>query len=385
MRPGILLESFQLTAQQQQQILNNPHVMVGYETEMVLPLTNYSKNKRQAEAELNTQLVSVIGSSFPKWQLVDDLSIKPDADNPGLGFELVSPAMPIQQALATLKRLFEFMNKQGIYTNITTGFHVGVSVPEGMRDINRLKLLMLLDEQFVADAFDRSLNTYTQSHVDLLRKQIAKAQSQGRDWVQSRKIQQLINSLQSRIDVQKYRTVNFSKLKQGYLEFRIMGNQDYHKNYSVVRYFILRYAAVVLAALDPTAFEKEYQQQVARMVADALQKANPEFPDLVSKYAVLGAGKNTDRHQNYLERIHAALEQHNSRAAVVLMSMLISNADKHADETTNATLINAAALSYRIFLKRHMHMNIAQFRAAMQLHKVKPDVIARVVHYLKTY
>ena len=244
---------------------------------------------------------------------------------------------------------------------------------------------MLLDEQFVADAFDRSLNTYTQSHVDLLRKQIAKAQSQGRDWVQSRQIQQLINSLQSRIDVQKYRTVNFSKLKQGYLEFRIMGNQDYHKNYPVVRYFILRYAAVVLAALDPTAFEKEYQQQVARMVADALQKANPEFPDLVSKYAVLGAGKNTDRHQNYLERIHAALRDGNTRASVVLMSMLISNADKHADETTNATLINAAALSYRIFLKRHMHMNIAQFRAAMQLHKVKPDVIARVVHYLKTY
>jgi hypothetical protein len=382
----IVKESFSLSARETQLILKNPHVQMGFEAEMILPVITYGKDSDQAELQFKADLKKTLGGVSQKWQLVPDLSIQASAEQPGSGIELVSTPAPLPTSLAHMHQLFELMKEKQIATNITTGLHVGVSV-KGMdiTKINKLKLLMLLDENFVSDAFDRTFNTYTQSHVELLRKQISQSQRKGHNWTRSRVIQDLTSEIEKRIDLKKHRTVNFSKLQEGYLEFRIMGNEDYHKQFDMVQYFVIRYAAVLLAALDPLAFEKEYQLEVARLVASAVDHATPQFKNIPHKYSVLGAGANTTKHQQLYDRFMAALDQGNMRGAVVILSMLIKAADAHADVTQNAKLINAAAQSYRLLLVKHLHMSIGEFRNQMIKYNVDTPTVKRVIHYLRTY
>lgn len=381
-----LIEAINLTAQQTQQIISNPHIHVGFEAEMLLPVKTYGTKAGSAEVKFKQDLNKKVGSDARSWQLVPDGSIAPDPGTSAHGVELVTTPVPILQVLTQIKQVFDLMQEKEIITNITTGLHVGVSI-QGMdiQSMSKLKLLMLLDEEFVSEAFDRTFNSYTQSHVSLLRKQITQAQRQGRNWIRSRVMMDLIKEIEQRVDLKKHRTVNFGKLKQGYLEFRIMGNADYHKHYDMVKYFVVRYAAVLLAALDPKAFEHEYQTQVTRLISLALADANPEFQDVGHKYAVLGAGKLTQSNQDLYMRFQKAVQEQNQKGAVVILSMLITRADKHADVTTNATLINAAATSYRLLIKKFLHMDLHEFAQAMKSHGVKPDVVSRVMNYLETY
>lgn len=381
-----LLEAINLTAQQTQQIISNPYVHVGFEAELLLPVKTYGAKAGAAELLFKQQLNKEVGAAAKKWQLVPDGSIAPDPGESAHGVELVSTPTTINQVLNQIKQVFDLMNLHEIKTNITTGLHVGVSIQGvDVGKINKLKLLLLLDEAHVSDAFDRTFNSYTQSHVELLRKQISQAKKQGRNWIKSRVLLDLIQQLESKIDLKKHRTVNFGKLKQGYLEFRIMGNQDYHKHYDMVRYFVVRYAAVMLAALDETAFAQEYEHQVARMISAALAQAKPEFTDVTHKYAVLGAGKIMGSNQDVYDRFQKAVNSGNEKGAVVLMSMLINRADKHADVTDKAQLINAAATSYRLLIKKHLRMELPEFEKAMTQHGVKPDVVQKIMHYLNTY
>lgn len=381
-----LSEAFQISATHTQEILRDPHVFMGFEAEMILPNAEYGDSEIEANNQFTSELNQKLGAVSNSWELHYDGSIKPDAHAPGWGTELVSAPAQINKSLHYMQQTFELMSEKGILTNHTTGLHVGVSVQNlDITQVNKLKLLMLLDEAFVSDAFDRTFNTYTQSHVELLKKQIQKAQQTQRDWIQSRVMQDLIQEINKRIDLKKHRTVNFSKLSNGYLEFRIMGNEDYHKNYDMVRYFVIRYAAVLMAALDPHAFEAEYKAQVGRLVAQALTQVKPEFKDITHKYAVLGAGSPSEKYENYYQRFEQSIKDNNHKASVVLLSMLIKSADKHADVTDNPRLINAAALAYRLMLQKQLHMSISEFRDRMLQYKVPQDTISRVIHYLRTY
>lgn len=379
-------EAFHISAAHTQEILRDPHIHMGFEAEMILPESEYGGNEIVANREFNRDLNKMLGSVSSSWELHYDGSIKPDAHAPGWGTELVSTPAQINKSLHYMQQTFALMSEKAILTNHTTGLHVGVSIQNQlMSEVNKLKLLMLLDEAFVSDAFDRTFNSYTQSHVELLKKQIQKAQQTQRNWIQSRVMQDLIQEINKRIDLKKHRTVNFSKLSQGYLEFRIMGNEDYHKNFDMVRYFVIRYAAVLKAALDPEAFEAEYKAQVSRLVAQALAQAKPEFTDLTHKYAVLGAGSPSEKYENYYQRFQQSIKDQNAKASVVLLSMLIRAADAHADVTHNARLINAAALAYRLMLQKQLHMTISEFRDRMKQYAVPPDQITRVIRYLRTY
>lgn len=316
-----------------------------------------------------------------------DGSINADHRGSGEGFELISPPMSTSLALSDLRKIFDWISSNGHYTNDSTGFHVGVSYgsPDSIKKVNKLKLVMLLGEDYLLQLFDRELNTYTQSHLLKLKKRIADAILKGQDWTKQRRFNDLLNKIEKKIDVSKYTTVNFKKLEQGYLEFRIMGNENYHEKFETVKDTILRYAFVLRAALDPHSFETTYKRELARLFSQSLEAAHPEYPDLVTKYAVMASSKPSTHLKNLdlFVRAQRAFEQGNVKVGVKITSILINQADQLAD-TQTPNLINAAALSYRIFLKRH-GLNIAQFAKQMRMANVKPEVIKNTTHYLRTY
>lgn len=303
------------------------------------------------------------------------------------GIELVSPPLPLAANLDNLHKVFSWMQAQGHETNSSTGLHINLSVPElSVSNLDKLKLLLLLDERQVQQLFDRLMNSYTQSHVEILKQAVATAHMTQKPWTQIRDFPRIKQALNAQIDLDKYRTVNFSKLQQGYLEFRIMGNQDYHKRFETVREVVLRYAYVLLSALDAHAFVPEYHQALARVLAQGINQAAPVYPDLSHKYASVGAGARPKDHMqvlNYIQRARKAVQDSNPKAAVKLITMALQKAHNHARTNVKPELITAAALSYRILIQKILGMSVQEFEQAQTQAGVNPEWIQKLKTYLK--
>lgn len=387
-----LWEAVQITSALETEILNNPHIQMGFEVEFVYvaPEPAISLTQSQVFKLAQSQLKS-LGLRFGahQFKLMPDTSIEADVKQHKYGIELVSPPLPLQQNLNTLQRVFMWMQEQGHETNSSTGLHVNVSVSNlPIQNVDKLKLLLLLDEAHVQQAFDRMMNSYTQSHVEILKQAIAQGGMKRQPWTQLRDFANIKHVLNASIDLDKYRTVNFSKLAQGYLEFRIMGNQDYHKRFPTVKRMIIRYALVLLAALDADAFVPEYNQALGKMFASGLNKAQPVWPDLSHKYASVGASHKSPeqmRMLDYIQRAHKAVQDNNPKAAIKLITMVIQKAHAHSLTPVKPELLRAAALSYRILIKKILHMTVPQFVKAQAQAGVKPEVIKQVKTYLMKY
>lgn len=381
----IISEAVQVTPAVEKQIMNNPHIQMGFEVEFVYVTSNVT-SQAQAFAQCEQQLRE-LGLQFApdQFQLTPDTSIDTKRQPTNWGIELVSPPLPLSMNLANLEKVFQWMQAKGHETNFSTGLHINVSVQnQNVDHVDKLKLLLLLDESQVQRMFDRLLNSYTQSHVEILKQAIAQASMKRQPWTHMRDFQKIKQVLNASIDLDKYRTVNFSKLEKGYLEFRIMGNQDYHKRFDTVKSVVLRYAYVLLSALDDTAFVPEYNQAVSRMFAQGLNQAQAVYPDLSHKYASVGAGAKPEDHMkvlDYIQRARKAVTDKNVNAAVRLITMAIQRADKFSYGEVNPDLINAAALSYRILIQKILGMTVPEFVKAQAQAGVKPDVI----HTVKTY
>ena len=384
-----VLEAVQITPAVEAEVLRNPHIQMGFEVEFVYVapgVTSQDQAFKQAQQQLETLGLSFGSSGF---QLVPDGSIEVNKQPNRFGIELVSPPLPLPENLHNLQRVFEWMQEQGHETNSSTGLHVNVSVQNlPIQQVDKLKLLLLLDEQHVQTLFDRLMNSYAHSHVEILKQAIAQARMKKQPWTQIRDLDKIKHILNASIDLEKYRTVNFSKLSKGYLEFRIMGNQDYHKRFPTVKRMIIRYAKVLLAALDPASFLPEYNQALSRMFAAGLSQAQPVWPDLSHKYASVGASaKPQERLKvlDYLQRAKKAIQDNNPQAAVRLITMSIQKADAHSYTDVKPQLINAAALSSRILIHKLFGWNVNQFVKAQAQAGVKPDVIQKVKTYLTKF
>jgi len=300
--------------------------------------------------------------------------------------ELVSAPQPLAKAMEDLQFIFDWMNMNKHETNSSTGLHVNVSLRDlDINQVDKLKLLLLMGEQHVQQLFDRLLNSYTQSHLEILKTAIAYAHQRKQPWTQIREFKTLKHVLNASIDMDKYRTVNFSKLQKGYLEFRIMGNQDYHKRFETVKSVIVRYAYTLLAALDPDAFKTEYDQALAKLVSAGITQAQPVWPDLSHKFASVGTSNKSHEQVkvlDYIQRAHKAIADNNPNAAVKLITMAIQRADKFAQNSSNPKLVHAATLSYVILIKKLFNWNVNQFVQAQKQLKISPDVIKTVKTYL---
>jgi hypothetical protein len=385
----IISEAVQVTPAVEKQILENPHIQMGFEVEFVYVkpgITSQAQAFSTCEQELTRVGLQFASNQF---QLTPDTSIDTKKLPGRFGIELVSPPLPLTTNLDNLHRVFSWMQEQGHETNSSTGLHINVSV-KGLSAVNldKLKLLLLLDEQEVQQKFDRLLNTYTLSHVEILKDAIAQARRKGQPWTTIREFNKIKHVLNVSIDLDKYRTVNFSKLEKGYLEFRIMGNQDYHKRFNTVREVVFRYAYVLLSALDVDAFVTEYNQAVARMFAQGLSQAAPVYPDLSHKYASVGASAKPQEQLkvlDYIQRARKAVQDNNPKAAVRLITMALQKADAHSYTDVKPDLINAAAISYRILIQKILGMDVSQFVKAQTQAGVKPDVIRKVKTYLMKF
>ena len=212
-----------------------------------------------------------------------DSSLSPDSDADS-GIEVISPPMPLNQAVESLKNLLSWASKDEAYTNNSTGLHMGVSLPDLGGDVDYVKLILFLGDEYVLNQFNRAYNTYCRSALAHIRDQV-KANSRA---VNTEEVLALLRKgvvdvasqmVRQHVGRDKFTSVH---IKQGYLEFRSAGN-DYlataKTDLDKILNTMLRYARAMKIAGSPDAHRQEYLKKLYKLV----DSRHPEL-NLFAKY-----------------------------------------------------------------------------------------------------
>jgi hypothetical protein len=224
------------------------------------------------------------------WIVEPDSSLQPD-DSEDFGLEIVSPPLPLEQALEKLEAVCDWANSDegNCYTNSSTGLHMGVSVPFKGGDVDYLKLILFLGDEYVLQSFGREANTYTKSAMSKFRENIkgGRADPMGAiKLMQSGLIELAHREIQKGVGDGKYTSAHIQK---GYIEFRSAGgdwlaeeNADPEKLSSTM----LRYARAMSLAANPGEERREYAKKLYKLVA-------PEGDSELALFSQFAAGELT--------------------------------------------------------------------------------------------
>ena len=223
------------------------------------------------------------------WIVEPDSSLEPD-DREDFGLEIVSPPLPLEQALEKLQEVCDWANGPGnAYTNSSTGLHMGVSVPFKGGDVDYLKLILFLGDEYVLRSFGREANTYTKSAMSKFRENIrgGRADPAGAmKLMQSGLLELAYKEIQKGVGEGKYTSAHIQK---GYIEFRSAGGDwlaEENAEPEKLQTTMLRYARAMSLAANPAEERREYAKKLYKLVA-------PEGDSELALFSQYAAGELT--------------------------------------------------------------------------------------------
>lgn len=198
------------------------------------------------------------------WYIEPDGSLtEPNSSYDGAA-EIVSPPVPVQQAMSDLKKFYGMARELDLYTNETTGLHINVSIPG---DLDILKLAVFVGDDYVLKAFDREDSEYAESvlrdlqrgadHKDMLRRR------GGRTELDFRALKKL---------AQDSTASHFASISDNgnYISFRHSGG-DYLNDSEAIINVMGRFVRAMVIAADPQAYRSEYLKKLTALVARPAQ------------------------------------------------------------------------------------------------------------------
>jgi hypothetical protein len=231
------------------------------------------------------------------------------------GIELISPPMPIMQALESINKFWDWTKTLKIRTNNTCGFHIGISIeniPTQKLDI--VKLALFLGDNYVLKIFGRLDNQYTKSALDAITRNVRgydvnnyiKAFKQG---INKIAYQSIIQSMTSAVD-EKYMTI---RLHSKYIEFRSAGG-NYLENKTTIENTLIRYIKAMAIAADPEAEKEEYVKKIYKLLSS---RQASQSKDTIHLFAQYTAGEITLRDlKELLLSVHSGREGPNVAKSV---------------------------------------------------------------------
>jgi hypothetical protein len=207
-----------------------------------------------------------------QWIVEPDTSLDPD-DREDFGLEIVSPPLPLLDALEKLQEVTDWANNPNdgnAYTNQSTGLHMGVSVPYKGGDVDYLKLILFLGDEYVLQSFGREANTYTKSAMQKFRENIrgGRADPAGAmSLMKNNLIEFAYREIQKGVGTGKYTSAH---IQDGYIEFRSAGGDwlaEESADPQKLSSTMLRYARAMQIAADPSAERQEFAKKLYKLVA----------------------------------------------------------------------------------------------------------------------
>lgn len=233
------------------------------ESELYERVEEYVKDYVKSNKKLNFVL---------DWDFKEDTSLTAGDG----GIEIASKPEPIQDYMKHMELVFDMIDDIG-YTDIDCGFHVGVSLTHGMKEVDQIKLCLFTEEEYIWKIFNgRELSTYAVSMKPIIRNLAIKQDR--RPWYATEK--DALDTIEKLVDVSKakahafqpdhYHGVNIEHLSSNslnsYVEFRYIGGKDYHRKYQEIKTIIARYAYALKVACQPEFKKKEYVLKVDRIL-----------------------------------------------------------------------------------------------------------------------
>lgn len=216
------------------------------------------------------------------WIIEPDGSLSADSDD-DMPAEIVSPPIPIAQFDNTIKDFWAWAQGENAYSNESTGFHVGVSLPYD--NVDYMKLALFLGDKYVLEKFDRLGNTYAESALKKIRRDMKPVDYPNAvALLRANLIELASKTIRSNRSHGKYTSIN---PKDGYVEFRSMGGENYFKELPEVINTIKRYAYAMYIASNPHVERKEYAKKLYKLVGSVA----PESQDIVQMFVKYSSGE----------------------------------------------------------------------------------------------
>ena len=219
-----------------------------------------------------------------RWIIEPDSSLDPD-DGDDMGLEIVSPPMPLLETIDKLKAVIEWaQNEADAYTNQSTGLHMGVSIPYVGGDVDYVKLVLFMGDEYVLDKFGRAGNTYAASAMKKLRQNMAGARNRGElteakldpmgalELVQKNLIELAARYVQQGVGTSKYTSAH---IQDGYIEFRSPGgdylSMESRGEWNDIKDTMLRFARAMYIAGRPDLERREYAKKLYKLISPGAQ------------------------------------------------------------------------------------------------------------------
>lgn len=202
------------------------------------------------------------------WYFEPDGSLNPD-DSEDMPVEIVSPPMELDKALKALNDFFGWAKTHNAYTNSSTGFHMGVSLPNVGGKVDFVKLALFLGDEYVLQEFGRQAIGFCESAIKKIKNRVKNNEDRVADAMNLMRkglIDIAHNSIASDEGFGKYTSIN---PKGNYIEFRSAGGEDYFKDIPRLRNMLLRYSQSMVVAADPEAEKKDYYKKLYKLIAPA--------------------------------------------------------------------------------------------------------------------
>jgi Putative amidoligase enzyme len=216
-----------------------------------------------------------------------------DSDDGEAGLELVSPPMPLAQCLEYLDKVFAWADGRGCTTNSSTGFHMGISIPDQSREnVDHLKFTLFLGDEYVLKQFGRESNSYAKSMVQQIIQKVKNLNAGSgnmtaesilqtfKDGLNSSAAKFVKTSLTTTHD--RYVTVN---IKDKYIEVRSAGG-DYLGDLDKIKNTLLRYVRAMALAADPEAEKQEYAKKLYKFISPMVRGDE----DIIKYFTQFSAG-----------------------------------------------------------------------------------------------
>ena len=214
-----------------------------------------------------------------------DSSLQPYNEDSESGLEFISPPLPVTELLSDLQKVKQWADSYGCYTNDSTGLHINVSVPNLETDnLDYVKLVLLLGDEYVSTEFGRLGNRYAKSAFEKIKKAASNPNIDATPLLDQMRSQ--LGALASKV-LHTSRFEKFTSIhpKEGYIEFRSPGGDWLGENFNLIENTLLRFVVALDAACDPEKYRKEYLTKLYKL----LQVKGAQDP--ISYFAQYAAGE----------------------------------------------------------------------------------------------
>ena len=206
-----------------------------------------------------------------KYTIEPDSSLRADDDEFDAGIELVSPVMPLDEAVEQLERLILWA-EDNAYTNDSTGLHMNISVPQG-NEIDYTKLVLFSGDKYILDKYERLGNSYADSALGQLEARAGQMDANRAAQAMQKMKDNLEDTAEEYVRAgtgqAKYTSIH---IKDGYIEFRGPGGQYTAQEVDQVMDTMLRFARAMTIAADPQAYRQEYQKKLYKILSKGGQQ-----------------------------------------------------------------------------------------------------------------